>query len=352
MKKFSFFLSCAASVMFAIALTSCSAEDNPSPTPDPQPEVDPIAEAIENGATLNDLVANFAKDNTLSLPTGSSVEIKETLTLDAPLTITCNGDGPATIVAKAGVVTSKTLTIKGLTIVATDLESNLISLPSDELTETNEIEAITLDNVKITGLGKALFYSAAQKNLIQNFNILNSIVEIVKDVTVIDFTKGSSAVNINVDKSTIYATTTTTKSMYSSQGGQKLTDFLSEGVQTFKFTNSTIYNFAKTKNFFSHRQSNQKWLAYDVQGCIFVDCGKSGQVIKGMNGGSSGTNPTWIIKGNVFNFDGADTSADESTGDDAEPVAESIAAVVAFADAANGDFTQSNANAGDPRWIK
>ena len=356
MKKFSFFLNCAASVMFAIALTACSdVKDNPTPTPTPEPQpvvVDPIVEAIENGATLNDLVANFAKDNTLSLPAGSAVKLDETLVLDAPLTLTSNGDGPAAIVAKAGIVTSKNLTIKDLTVIATELESNLISLPSEEPAELNEIEAITLDNVKIMGLGKSLFYSAAKKNLIQNVNILNSIVEVAKDVTVIDFTKGSSAVNINVDKSTIYATATTSKAMYSSQSGQKLTELLPDGIQTFKFANSTFFNFAKTKNFFTHRQSNQKWLAYDVKGCIFVDCGKSGQVIKGMNGGQGGANPIWTIKGNVFNFDGADTSEAETTGDNEEPIQESIAVVVAFADAANGDFTQSKANAGDPRWIK
>ena len=71
-----------------------------------------------------------------------------------------------------------------------------------------------------------------------------------------------------------------------------------------------------------------------------------------MNGGQSGANPIWTINGNVFNFEGADTSAAETTGDDAEPVSESIQVVVAFADAANGDFTQSDAQAGDPRWIK
>jgi hypothetical protein len=71
-----------------------------------------------------------------------------------------------------------------------------------------------------------------------------------------------------------------------------------------------------------------------------------------LNGGQGGANPIWTVSGNVFNFDDADTSADESTGDDGEPVADSQAVVVKFADAANGDFTQSNAKAGDNHWIK
>ena len=353
MKKTNFVYAAAIMMACAFGMTSCQQQgDNPVP-PTPQPK-DPIVEAIEKGATLNDLVANaeYVKDNTLALPADAKVELAAELNLDAPLTITADAEKPATIVAKAGVVTSKNIAFENVTIDASTLESNFIALPAEEPAEVNNIEAITLNNVKIKGLNKALFYSAAKKNLIADFNIKNSIVEVTGDVTTIDFTKGSAAKNVNVENSTLYAKTATTKSMYSSQGGQKLTELVADGTQTFKFANSTIYNFAKTKNFFSHRQSNQKWLAYDVQGCIFVDCGKSGQVIKGMNGGQGGANPIWTIKGNVFNFDGADTSANEETGDADEPVQESIAAVVAFADAANGDFTQSNAAAGDPRWIK
>lgn len=348
MKKTNFLYASAIMMAMAFGMQSCSQiEDNPAPEPK-----DPIVEAIEKGATLNDLVASFATDNTLALPAGAKVELVEAITLDAPLTITADAEKPATIVAKAGIVTSKNLALENVNIDASELGENLIALPGEEPAEVNNIDAITLNNVKVNGLAKSLFYSAAKKNLIADFNIKNSIVEVTGDVTVIDFTKGSSAVNVNVENSTLYATKATSKSMYSSQSGQKLTEFLADGTQTFKFANSTVYNFAKGKNFFSHRQSNQKWLAYDVQGCIFVDCGKSGQVIKGMNGGQGGANPIWTIKGNVFNFDGADTSANEETGDADEPVQESIAAVVAFADAANGDFTQSNAKAGDPRWIK
>ena len=97
---------------------------------------------------------------------------------------------------------------------------------------------------------------------------------------------------------------------------------------------------------------NKACLSAYVKDCIFVNCCKSGQAINGMNGGQGGKNPVWTITGNVFNFDDADTSADESTGDDDEPVKDSKAVVVKFADAANGDFTQAEAEAGDPRWIK
>jgi hypothetical protein len=109
-----------------------------------------------------------------------------------------------------------------------------------------------------------------------------------------------------------------------------------------------MYNLAKGKNFFTHRQSNQKWLSYTVQGNLFVNCGKSGQVIKGMNGGQGGANPTWTIKGNAFNFDGADTSANEETGDadhtqDETPglnetVQDNVAGVMTFTNVETPDF--------------
>ena len=42
----------------------------------------------------------------------------------------------------------------------------------------------------------------------------------------------------------------------------------------------------------------------------------------------------------------------KSTGDDDEPVKDSKAVVVNFADPANGDFTQGDVKAGDPTWFK
>ena len=90
---------------------------------------------------------------------------------------------------------------------------------------------------------------------------------------------------------------------------------------------------------------------------IFVNCGKSGQVVVGVNHGQTSANPTWDVDGNVFNYNGSDTSAAEvsKAGNDSnnkQIVQNSIAKVVTFKDAAKGDFTQSDAQVGDPRWIK
>ena len=111
----------------------------------------------------------------------------------------------------------------------------------------------------------------------------------------------------------------------------------------------------------THRQSNQTWLAYDVQSCLVLDCGKEGQFIKGLNGGQSGKNPIWLIDGNSFlrTVDGniTDISAKEETGDEDEPVEGSIEGVAVFTgDYTTGDFTmgicpQDICMVGDPRWF-
>ena len=234
----------------------------------------------------------------------------------------------------------------GATIDASELTGNLIEMAAtaEVPAEAVNIEYVSIHNATIKGLKNPLFYSTQKGYLINWLTIDNSIIEVAADAITIDFTKGSAARNVNIEKSTIYAPVATTKSFYSSQAGQKLTELDAEGIQTFIVKNSTMYNLAKTKNFFTHRQANQKWLAYDVENSIFVNCGKSGQVIKGMNGGQSGTNPTWTITGNAFNFEAegvmTDTSAAEDTGDttEGEGVQNSVAGVVTFTDAANGDF--------------
>ena len=237
-------------------------------------------------------------------------------------------------------------------------------------TAVTKVDYISFHDVTFKGLSKALFYSTQKKYDIEWFTVENCVLELTADATTIDFTKGSAARNINVVNSTIYAPTATTKSFYSSQSGEKMTEIDAAGIQTFIFKNNTMYNLAKAKNFFTHRQNNQKWLAYDVENNIFVNCGKSGQVIKGMNGGQGGSNPTWTIIGNAFNYDGADTSANEETGDadhtgdetpgQNETVQNSVAGVVTFTNAANGDFNgvftlaegaeEPATKPGDPRW--
>ena len=290
-----------------------------------------IAAAVTEAKATVPVVGNI----TINLTKGTSYTIGSTI--EAPAGITINGNGA--------------------TIDASGLEDNFIQRKTEpaEWTEAN----VAITGVTVKGLKKALFYSGV-KNYFGDVTIDNCVVEQAADATTFDYTKGSTAVNFTVTNSTFYAPTATTKSFYSSQSGQKTTEYSAEAIETFTFTNNTMYNLATGKNFFTHRQNSQKWLKYVAKGNIFVNCGKSGQVIKGMNGGGSSANPQFDIDGNAFNYEVegvmTDTSASEETGDADEPVKNSVAGVVVFADAANGDFTlgacpAKDASIGDPRWL-
>ena len=214
-------------------------------------------------------------------------------------------------------------------------------------------------NVKVTGLTQQLFYANKMKYLINGFHIAFCNIQMVGgSKTLIDTNGGGVIGDLDMAKNTIWAEPAHSGQLYSSQSGQKATE---AGFETQKFgiERNTFYNISYTKNVCTHRQANQTWMEYFVQNNVFINTGKNGQAIKGLNGGQGGKNPTWNINGNAFNFDGADSSAAETTGDDDEPVNNSIAGVFVFEDAASGNFNgvfkgqTAEAPAkypGDPRW--
>ena len=303
-----------------------------------EPAVDITDGTITDGGDLYDIVsqiANVGKLN-ITLTAGASYTISQPLMAAGDIAIHGNG----------------------ATVDASGLNGNSMFAKPDEAPEDWTESTVLIEDLNVKGLQNALFYSAAKNTLYTDFTVNNCNVELTGNKTVFDFTKGSVATVFTVTNSTFYAPTATSSAFYSSQSGQKPTE-AGDYTQTLVFKNNTMYNLTKAKNFFTHRQSNQTWLAYDVENNIFVNCGKQGQTIKGMNGGQGGSNPTWTITGNAFNFDGADTSANEDTGDADEPVKDSVAGVVTFTDAAAGDFngnfelvygTEAPASLGDPRW--
>ena len=273
--------------------------------------------------------------------------------------ITINLTKDVTYTVSATLVTPGDFTINGngATIDASALEAALITTPSGDLAEWLTANFAVKD-LAVKGLHKSFFASAGKNYLYKDFLIDNCVIEITATSGFeFDFRKGGVAENFTINNSTIYAPTATANSLYTSQSAQKATEAPDVTMQTFAFTNSTLYNLAKGKNFFTHRQNSQKWLTFIAKNSIFVNCGKSGQAIKGMNGGGSSANPTWDIVGNIFNFDGKDTSAAESTGDEEEPVKNSFAGVVNFTDAATGNLNGSivavalpDPQIGDTRW--
>jgi len=306
------------------------------------PESGDIAEAVAAEAKKVTDGGNVVGNIKIDLAKGGAYTISASIV--APASLTINGNG-ATIDASA-------------------LGAAMVTTPAGDLDEWMEGN-FTISGVKITGLQKGVYASAGKNYLYNDFKIENSVIELLGTGGLeFDFRKGGVAKNFTIDKSTIYAPNATGNSLYTSQSAQKATEAPGVEVQTFAITNSTLYNLAKGKNFFTHRQANQKWLAYTLTNSLFVNCGKSGQVVKGVNQGQSGANPTWSISGNAFNFEDGeggfkDTSAEESTGDEAEPVQNSVAGVMAFTSLETPDFggvftlgegATAPESLGDPRW--
>ena len=301
-----------------------------------------------------DITLNLESGKDIAAELAAAVEGKDV----ASITINLAEGGEYTVGGSLVAPASFTLNGNGATVTASaELAVPMITTPAGDLAAWNSVD-FSVKNVTIKGLAQAVFASAGKNYLYNDFTIDNVVAECTASI-VFDFRKGGVAKNFTIQNSTFYAPVATNNSFYSSQSAQKATEAPDVTLQTFTFKNSTLYNYAYTKNFFTHRQNNQKWLAYTLENNIFVNCGKSGQVVRGINQGQNGTNPVWTISGNIFNFDGADTSAAESTGDEEEPVQNSIAAVVTFADAAAGDFNATLALAegavapesvGDPRW--
>ncbi len=277
------------------------------------------------------------------------------------ITINLAENGAYTVSAALEAPASVTINGNGATIDASSLEAAMITTPAGDLAEWMDGN-LTIKDVTIKGVNKGIYASAGKNYLYNDFLIENSVIEITATGGFeFDFRKGGVAKNFTINRSTIYAPQATVNSLYTSQSAQKGTEAPGVTVQTFAITNSTLYNIAKGKNFFTHRQNGQKWLAFTATNSIFVNVGKSGQVMQGMNGGSQNANPIWTATGNIFNFDGADTSEKEhpsAAGDDV--VKNSVAGIINFQDAAAGNFNASLTLApgtetapesvGDPRW--
>lgn len=229
------------------------------------------------------------------------------------------------------------------------------------------IDGITIKDVTITGLPYQLIYGNKQKYLMSKILVENSVIGIngTAKKTIFDFNGGGNASEIIVNNSTLWANPSNEQNggLFSSQSGHGSIQDLGSDKQLFAITNSTIYNIAYGRTTNSQRRNNTAGMEYKVENSIIVNSGKNGQFIVGLNGGSANSAQTYTVNGNVFNFDDADVSAAEQAKVQ-EKIAEfamtSINGVVAFTDAANGDFNGNcklaigaaapEGKVGDPRW--
>ena len=318
-------------------------------------EINPVYDVVYDVADGAELSAAYAeaftsvknaKSVTLNLAAGGNYTITNSITTAVPLTIKGND---ATVDASGN--SGNIISLNGAT-------AKVIKPDGNEDASHYYISSIEISDVKILGI-KGSLIKDDQKILLEKLTVNNSVIEMAANKQVINFQGKGYVGEVVFKNSTLYSTLEKHEQFFAQYGSRlKNIDGAENAgwLQTFDIENCTFNNIAVGKNVCDFSMNSQKCNVYTLKNNIFANVGKSGQTVVGFNKGGVSANPVWTVDGNVFNHSNADTSAAEISKagkkDDKDIVANSIAGVVTFADAAKGDFTQTLTDAaGDPRWI-
>ena len=265
---------------------------------------------------------------------------------------------PAAFVIMGAAPGTDPSTIDGSTAMA-EIDATNLSTATDPTNLTGPVVQMS----ETPAVEPQLFYANKQKYAISTFHVDYCNIHMAGgSKTLIDFNGGGVIGQLDMAKNTIWAEPANEGTLFSSQSSQKPTDAGFE-TQEFRLERNTIVNIAKAKNFMTLREKGKNYLSFAAHNNVFINSGKSGQVIVGMDGGQQSATPAWSVSGNIFNFGDADTHETEISKagkkDEVDIVQKSIAGVFAFTDAANGNFNgvfkgqTAEAPAkypGDPRW--
>lgn len=312
------------------------------------------------GGDLNEAVANARKGKN---PKTLTINLaKKDYTVSAPIIaygdVTINGNG-----AK---------------IDASELGDAFIKISAYPATTANangvyEFDGINIDNVEVKNLKYQLIAANnAVKYLYKQVKVNKSIIAIdgtnkksIFDFTGVGGTRSGNAEELIVSNSTMYAFPALEQAggLFSNQQGSGVIQDLKGTKQVLTIENSTLYNISKGKNTCSQARNNQAGMAFNVKNSLIVNCGKNGQFLKGLDGGSWKDKPTWTVENSSFAFTDAETGKDKDVAENElkeapeNVVANGVVYSVPFfrKNIEEGDFTlgvcaQIGKNVGDPRW--
>ncbi len=315
-----------------------------------------IAALVYTDPQTQEEVPGRVKDITINLAEGEVYTVAAAI--KAPANVTINGNG-ATIDASGA--DANFIELQG---------SSVKAIKADGETESDHylIDAVTINKVTVNGLKKAIIRDT-QKTLLKALTIENSVIEASDGKPALDFDGKGYIEQVTVNNSTVWSSTGTNK-FFAKYGSRPKNLWSGDDagpytVQGFDVQNSTFVNIANSKNFCDISQKGTVNNVYTLKNNIFVNCGKSGQVVVGFNGGQTSATPVWDVDGNVFNYDGNDVSAAEvkKAGQkaDEEIVKNSLTCRVLFSDVEKPDFggilvlapgTEAPETLpGDPRWL-
>ena len=280
------------------------------------------------------------KNLTINLAAGGDYKI--TAPIEAYTSVLINGAEDATIDASS---------LTG--------DNAIIKLPAGVSDMTN-FGQIAFNNVNMK-IATRLVYANKSKFWIEKIAVDNCVISVdgTFKKSIFDCNSGGNVKLLSVNNSTIYADPKIGQNggFFSSQSSQKPTEFGDEETQTFQITNSTLYNITNGNNMVTLRENNKAYLNFIFKNNVIVNCGKNKEFFKGFGSANLCASSTWDVDGNIVNFGGVDTSADDLCGGE---IKNPIKGVVTFADAAAGKFNGtllteaepavSPVAVGDPRW--
>jgi hypothetical protein len=319
---------------------------------------------VEDAEQLNADIAEKTKNKyytlSLYLAPNAKIELNDGITFpNKRINIVGEVEKPATITVGNSIIIQNSFSLQNAKFDVSDLTKDkpLVKLAETKSESNYYINSVNFSGIEVKNLKSQFFYGNKETHcLIDYFQVSDCVIGIDGSTkkTVFDFNSSGNFANMYISSSTIYANPAQEQAggFISTQSAKKISDFGYN--QNTSIWNSTFYNISYKKNFCVQRENNKDYLSFSIGQNIFVNCGKSGELLKGLGGNASSlqTNSSWNVANNLFMLDGENTRGSEIIGNYADGDAmNSIYGNVTFKNPEQGDFSQSNFGwIGDPRW--
>lgn len=388
MKKFSFFLNCAATALFAIALTACQdVKDNPSGGDNPANQTIEIKNGDELAGIIDQLAVTAGDEIVVEIPAGIEVTTGEITTpYGKKVTIVSDEKNPATIKATAPIILSNKIALKNVNICAEGLDASAnvfeYNAEPDETLKgaagNGEMynilgEAIKLENVIIDGIPSGFLYDNGKAYVPEQVIIDNCILQFVPvagNKNAFQFNTNNNGIkSLTIKNTTAYAT-----------GGKRLGYFVKYANNAridrlgydktkdkieFHYNNNTFYGLC-SNYFHNYGNALKNYAIFDVTGNVFyydnTNATQTKQIVQRIVGQASKATDTELnFDGNAFLYNGEpyDCNQEKDKNQSFNVDTNSVSVDPQFKNASEGNFRPVNlvflnleTIPGDPRWTQ
>ncbi len=233
----------------------------------------------------------------------------------------------------------------------------------DETTESayTIVENVTIKDVEITGLVKPIINNTYGKVLFKTITVDNSVIEITGSFNAFNLGVAYPE-NLKIENSTIWSNAGHTGFFFKADG--KPADITSTSTTTWTVNKSTLVNIAvgKKANNSNGGIKGKKTTTMVLTNSLVYNFGSSvGSEVNGWLWGQNGGANATYANNAYLNAEGTVAGWTDSGKGGSDQTGTSVAGIVTFTDAANGDFNYNFAAApgstvpssiGDPRWTK